>query len=134
MSVRRAVWADDQSITHCTKCRLEFKFNILKHHCRLCGLVFCNQCSKNKAIVPQDELVARPKNWVWNKLPTELVLSDEDNFRCPQRLCDHCFYQLRDLQPQLRQTVSRYAKSVVIFCGIILKIRCFCSGQTKKRW
>lgn len=105
MSFRRAVWADDNTVSSCTKCRTEFSFAVPKHHCRRCGLIFCNKCSRNKMIVPREELVSRPNNWL-KKIPGD-VLNDEDNFRCPQRVCDPCSYNLKDLQTDLRQQVSR---------------------------
>ena len=42
MSFRRAIWAEDSTVTHCTKCRAEFKpfpapIGVPKHHCRRCG-------------------------------------------------------------------------------------------------
>lgn len=58
-------------------------------------------------IIPKEELVIRPQNWLQGKLPGEM-LSDEDNFRCPQRVCDPCSYQLKDIQPEMRKQVSRY--------------------------
>ena len=103
MSFRRAIWVEDQSVLSCTKCRAEFNYTITKHHCRKCGLVFCHDCTRNKCIIPQDELVPRPANWMNNVD----IMSNEDNFRKPQRVCDTCFYQLRDIQEELRQTVSR---------------------------
>ncbi len=107
MSFRRAIWAEDATVSRCTKCRVEFSVRIPKHHCRKCGLIFCQDCSKQKMIVPQDELVIRPQGWLHTKLPVGLALSDEDNFRCPQRVCDPCSFQLRELQSQLRLQVSR---------------------------
>lgn len=62
-------------------------------------------------IIPKDELVDRPPTqglqWFQSKLPSDII-SDEDNWRCPQRVCDPCSFQLKDLQPDLRQQVSRY--------------------------
>lgn len=104
MSFRRAIWVEDQSVLTCTKCRMEFNMVCPKHHCRKCGLVFCHDCTRNKCIIPQDELVPRPPNWM-SSIPA--VVSNEDNFRCPQRVCDTCFHLLRDIQGELRQSVSR---------------------------
>jgi len=102
MSFRRAIWVEDQTVLSCTKCRTEFNYSVPKHHCRKCGLIFCHECTRNKCIVPQDELVPRPPNWL------SVTLANEDNFRMPQRVCDSCCYQLRDIQEELRQAVSRY--------------------------
>jgi hypothetical protein len=107
MSFRRAIWAEDATVTRCTKCRVEFTYRVPKHHCRKCGLIFCKDCSRSKMIVPQDELVPRPQSWWQTKLPPDLATSDEDNFRCPQRVCDPCSFQLKDMQQQLRLQVSR---------------------------
>lgn len=114
MSVRRAIWAEDNSVTRCTKCRNEFTLANTKHHCRKCGLIFCHECSRTKMIVPQEELVARPQSWFQSKLQLDMMISDEDNFRCPQRVCDQCSFVLKDLQPQLRLQVSRYVKKITL--------------------
>mmetsp|Transcript_29128 Transcript_29128/g.66045 ORF Transcript_29128/g.66045 Transcript_29128/m.66045 type:complete len:387 (-) Transcript_29128:14-1174(-) len=103
MSFRRAIWVEDDTVLSCTKCRIEFSYTVLKHHCRKCGLIYCNECARHKAIVPQEELVPRPSSWVTNNI----FLSNEDNYRCPQRACDTCFQQLADKQSELRQEVSR---------------------------
>eukprot|EP00428_Durinskia_dybowskii_P077434 CAMPEP_0170355156 /NCGR_PEP_ID=MMETSP0117_2-20130122/494_1 /TAXON_ID=400756 /ORGANISM="Durinskia baltica, Strain CSIRO CS-38" /LENGTH=385 /DNA_ID=CAMNT_0010609179 /DNA_START=218 /DNA_END=1375 /DNA_ORIENTATION=+ len=42
------------------------------------------------------------------------VISNEDNFRCPQRVCDACFSMLRDIQEELRQAVSRANQDTVV--------------------
>jgi ribosomal protein L37E len=110
MSFRRAIWADDSTVTRCTKCRGEFSYTVKKHHCRKCGLIFCGNCTKNRMIVPQEQLVARPQS-VWSKW-SEKIISDEDNYRCPQRVCDPCSFQLKDLQPELRMAVSRYVFNI----------------------
>jgi lipid-binding SYLF domain-containing protein len=66
-------------------------------------------------IVPEDDLVLRPPNWFESNVPNGLgVLSDEDNFRKPQRICDPCSYQLKDLQPDLRLLVSRANQETVV--------------------
>eukprot|EP00286_Rhodomonas_abbreviata_P001330 CAMPEP_0181289092 /NCGR_PEP_ID=MMETSP1101-20121128/696_1 /TAXON_ID=46948 /ORGANISM="Rhodomonas abbreviata, Strain Caron Lab Isolate" /LENGTH=426 /DNA_ID=CAMNT_0023393287 /DNA_START=11 /DNA_END=1292 /DNA_ORIENTATION=- len=110
MSFRRAIWVDDESVLTCTKCRVEFNFQNLKHHCRKCGLVFCHGCSGNKVIIPQEELVPRPTTWMTNNM----LISNDDNYRCPQRACDSCYHELKDQQPELRQEVSRANQETTI--------------------
>jgi hypothetical protein len=74
-------------------------------------------------IIPREELVDRPPSqgfqWFQSKLPTDII-SDEDNWRCPQRVCDPCSFQLKDLQPDLRQQVSRaYQEAVIESQGVM---------------
>jgi hypothetical protein len=106
MSQRKAVWVEDDVISHCTKCQGVFTFRVPKHHCRRCGLIYCSNCSKNKMIIPAEELVSRPSNWLKQNLPPDM-LSDEDSFRCPHRVCDECAVILKDRQEELRLQVSR---------------------------
>ncbi|CAI2367916.1 unnamed protein product [Moneuplotes crassus] len=39
-------WEDDKDITNCTKCGTKFWLLSRKHHCRICGKIFCGNCSK----------------------------------------------------------------------------------------
>ncbi|ELU16347.1 hypothetical protein CAPTEDRAFT_170331, partial [Capitella teleta] len=41
------VWMENDSVTHCMDCSLEFSLIRRKHHCRLCGKIFCHACSDN---------------------------------------------------------------------------------------
>ena len=43
-------WLDDSLCRQCYKCNTLFTFFTRKHHCRLCGLIFCYKCIKNKQI------------------------------------------------------------------------------------
>ncbi|XP_048781282.2 FYVE and coiled-coil domain-containing protein 1-like isoform X2 [Ostrea edulis] len=42
-----AKWIDEKTVTNCMGCKAEFTFMVRKHHCRLCGQVFCHNCSNN---------------------------------------------------------------------------------------
>ncbi len=100
-----ALWQDDLDVTTCSKieCKNEFTWYNGRHHCRRCGLVYCDKCTSNKMIVPRELLSERPTTF----LQTHGLFSDEDTFRGPQRVCDECSYSLRPLQADLRQEVSR---------------------------
>jgi hypothetical protein len=97
---------------HCTQCLQEFDFTTFKYHCRKCGLVFCNGCTNNRSIIPQDQL-APVNHW----FPTEIISSTEDEFRKPQRVCSSCYFSLLEQQTDLRQTVSRF-----VLRNIVLKV------------
>jgi len=63
-----SAWVDDVETDTCCNCKLLIKPGLIssgKHHCRLCGLVVCGDCSKNKKVVVPGQ--------------------------SPVRLCDKCF-------------------------------------------
>ena len=63
------VWIPKDIVTWCS-CNREFKFMVLKHYCRACGYIFCNNCTTKRA-----------------KLKYE-----DDKYR---RVCDGCYGQLK---------------------------------------
>ncbi|MFT7809344.1 FYVE and coiled-coil domain-containing protein 1-like [Arapaima gigas] len=40
-------WLVDKEATHCLGCRSAFTWWLRRHHCRLCGRIFCYYCSNN---------------------------------------------------------------------------------------
>lgn len=38
-------WIPDSKAPSCTKCYRDFKLFLRRHHCRVCGQVFCKFCS-----------------------------------------------------------------------------------------
>ncbi|XP_069806192.1 zinc finger FYVE domain-containing protein 1 [Dendropsophus ebraccatus] len=48
-----AYWKPNSQILECTKCRIPFKDNDTKHHCRACGEGFCDSCSSKSRPVPE---------------------------------------------------------------------------------
>ena len=47
-----AQWVDDKSVSSCAKCIRRFSFFLRKHHCRCCGNIFCDPCSREVRIIP----------------------------------------------------------------------------------
>lgn len=43
-------WLDDNLCKECHNCNTKFTLFTRKHHCRLCGLIFCHKCLKNKEV------------------------------------------------------------------------------------
>lgn len=53
--VSRDFWMPDQSCRVCYECDSLFTLFNRRHHCRLCGRVFCNKCTSNSVPVPPRE-------------------------------------------------------------------------------
>ena len=53
-------WAYDEGQPYCANCACPFTPLNRKHHCRLCGKIFCNDCSKLKALIPPSSIVLAP--------------------------------------------------------------------------
>ena len=45
-------WQPDEAARDCAGCKQPFTVSRRRHHCRSCGLLFCNDCSKNKTHDP----------------------------------------------------------------------------------
>ena len=45
-------WQPDSEAPSCNKCVASFDYFNRRHHCRYCGLIFCNSCSSNRALLP----------------------------------------------------------------------------------
>ncbi|XP_020503248.2 FYVE and coiled-coil domain-containing protein 1 [Labrus bergylta] len=43
-------WWSDKESTHCLSCHGQFTWWLRRHHCRLCGRIFCYYCSNNFAM------------------------------------------------------------------------------------
>ena len=48
-------WEKDVEVSACRRCRRDFTLFRRKHHCRLCGRIFCSDCSGEKAKVNGEE-------------------------------------------------------------------------------
>ncbi|OAF71827.1 Nucleolar protein 56 [Intoshia linei] len=42
-------WLSDESTTNCFVCKSKFTLVNRRHHCRLCGNIFCNKCSQKRS-------------------------------------------------------------------------------------
>lgn len=48
LAVPERQWRPDKSSKECMRCRLVFGLFTRRHHCRSCGLIFCNGCSSTR--------------------------------------------------------------------------------------
>jgi len=45
-------WQPDESATKCANCSKAFSFVARKHHCRNCGVIFCDNCTSHRLRLP----------------------------------------------------------------------------------
>ncbi|XP_042506110.1 1-phosphatidylinositol-3-phosphate 5-kinase FAB1B-like [Macadamia integrifolia] len=74
-NVSRDFWMPDQSCRVCYECDSQFTIFNRRHHCRLCGRVFCSKCTTNSVPAPSDEPKTGREDW-------ERI-----------RVCNYCFKQ-----------------------------------------
>lgn len=46
-------WKDDKSVPECEGCEAKFTLLTRRHHCRLCGRIFCASCCRDKRPIPK---------------------------------------------------------------------------------
>lgn len=54
-------WEFDDMQPYCLSCQTEFNPLNRRHHCRLCGKIFCHDCSKQRSLIPPSSIVLIPK-------------------------------------------------------------------------
>ncbi|KAM1090550.1 hypothetical protein FF1_018174 [Malus domestica] len=74
-NVSRDFWMPDQSCRVCYDCDSQFTIFNRRHHCRLCGRVFCAKCTANSIPAVSDEPRVGREDW-------ERI-----------RVCNYCFEQ-----------------------------------------
>jgi hypothetical protein len=94
------VWILDPSVYECYSCNLEFGLINRKHHCRLCGRIFCYECSKfyvNYYNLDPYKLIDREKYM-------DFYMSDYKNYKS-HRVCMSCkqiLKQIKDLSNHIK--------------------------------
>ena len=79
-------WIDDNAVDDCEACRVEFDMFNRRHHCRVCGHIFCAACSSNRLLLPEN----------FDTL-------------APERVCDLCVALVRPLQARLQASRTKSA-------------------------
>lgn len=59
----RDFWMPDHSCRVCYECDSQFTVFNRRHHCRLCGRVFCAKCTANSLPAPSDEQKTGREDW-----------------------------------------------------------------------
>jgi hypothetical protein len=105
-------WMDDDAVKTCHSCNKDFGFLLRKHHCRLCGKIFCFNCSKYRDAIPPILLSEEAKKSTWNDYIKSYVSNiDLTKFR----VCIFCH--------QLIEKVNMVKKLIEVFKIAKLDIR-----------
>lgn len=78
-------WVSDDSVKTCKKCEVKFSswtvnINYHKHHCRVCGKIFCGYCSSHTIKIPKEMIDDIPED------PYSSIDMSEHKVRA----CDQC--------------------------------------------
>jgi hypothetical protein len=79
-------WVEDESVAKCFGCGTEFSVLLRRHHCRLCGRVFCYYCSNYFTTLPLDIL-----NKIPDRPPSFIDVLWGDDLNGCVRVCGTCF-------------------------------------------
>ncbi|KAJ1633643.1 hypothetical protein T492DRAFT_979863 [Pavlovales sp. CCMP2436] len=80
-------WVPDHLVVGCMRCSRHFTLIVRRHHCRMCGRIYCADCCSNFSLLPR-----------------------QFNRAEPQRCCCRCFEVLLPMQRQLMLSVSKAAR------------------------
>jgi hypothetical protein len=80
-------WVPDEEIAYCHACNSEFDYFNRKHHCRHCGMVYCDPCSQHRVLLPH-----------------------EYGYRDPMRVCNDCNDKLVPLQQYLSTNIANHQR------------------------
>jgi hypothetical protein len=63
---KSAHWEENSVVTSCTNCHEEFGILKKKHHCRVCGCIFCAKCSASDLFLFMSEGSDPQPMWALN--------------------------------------------------------------------
>ncbi|KFM01113.1 FYVE and coiled-coil domain-containing protein 1 [Aptenodytes forsteri] len=71
-------WQGDTEVNHCLDCQREFSWMVRRHHCRMCGRIFCYYCCNNYMVTKPGGKKERCCRACFNK-PRVVVDSTDDS-------------------------------------------------------
>uniref|UniRef100_A0A0K8TKD5 Putative fyve finger-containing protein n=1 Tax=Tabanus bromius TaxID=304241 RepID=A0A0K8TKD5_TABBR len=84
-------WFDGKSVNLCPNCAKSFHLARRQHHCRLCGCIMCNDCSRFLDIDVATNLID-PSASTFPRTENADKEKDHDNLR----ICEHCLRLLEN--------------------------------------
>lgn len=70
-------WIRDDLVEQCKICHVKFSFSERKHHCRDCGGIFCNNCTRFETDIPRLHIKKQVRvcQQCFNQIKTEEVFA-----------------------------------------------------------
>ncbi|XP_024520954.1 protein FREE1 [Selaginella moellendorffii] len=78
-------WVPDEAVTKCTACSSDFGPFLRRHHCRNCGDIFCDKCTRGRTALTSDE-------------DAQIV-----------RVCDRCLAEVTQRLTNTKETSNKFA-------------------------
>ena len=126
----RQHWVNERSILACQNmaCRLAFSLNERKHHCRICGRVFCDACSPKQLdlllFLPDDVSAACPEEGGLRLL----FGTEEDGSRGLERCCGECLRHLREFSAARDMRSRLDGAGAHVLCNLYAPLPGYASG------
>jgi hypothetical protein len=86
------IWVKDSDVKDCYNCKRSFSFFLRKHHCRMCGKIFCYNCSDNKIIIPD---CLKNENLHQDNIFDFIIFKKDINL---VRVCDKCHKHIKMME------------------------------------
>ena len=96
LRLHREAWTHDRNYPQCHLCKATFTWTNRRHHCRICGLVFCEKCTSGSVST------AGASYWEGNTVhPVNHNVTGE-SIPLRVRVCTSCAVLHKDRQGQLQ--------------------------------
>ena len=86
------IWVEDNTVNSCTNCKDTFSFFKRKHHCRLCGKIFCYKCSDYYIVTNINSKLINIEEYLMECLNYDNILTLE------KKMCFHCYNLLTNIK------------------------------------
>ncbi len=104
-----AIWIPDERASRCYGCRSDFSWLNRKHHCRICGRIFCGKCSQHKILVP---------SFVRHFIAKTPGNTQNTNYNEEKRVCTQC-YDSTLLVNNTKKYIYMFASMPLLFKELI---------------
>ena len=90
------IWKNDGDIICCHNCKNMFGLFNRRHHCRICGNIFCNNCSNNilnTNIKQNDKELIKIEDYLLECLNTKINI-----YNYKKKICEKCNILLNEIK------------------------------------